>query len=81
MQKERLKMPLDQALKRSEIWLSYESKRTNNPGMAPAHDSRIDEKGNFVRMDQPYDRPKPDAHPKKPSSPPPNPLQEDPKSA
>jgi hypothetical protein len=84
MQKERLKMPLDQALKRSEIWLSYESKRTNNPGMAPAHDSRIDDKGNLIRMNEPYERPKPKSDGDKPSGPPcspPIPSQEDPKTA
>jgi hypothetical protein len=77
MQKERHKMPLDQALKRSQIWLTYEATRTNNPGLMPARSSLIDEKGNLYRMND-SDRP---PKPKPPGAEPEISPQEDPKTA
>jgi hypothetical protein len=43
---------MDQALKRSQIWLTYEATRANNPHLMPARRSLIDEKGNLIRMNE-----------------------------
>src|SRR5207248_1251349 len=44
MQKERKKLPLDQMLKQTQIWGTYEALRTNQPNRVPARDPRIDER-------------------------------------
>ena len=48
MQKERHKLPLDQALKQSQVWLTAEAIRTNRPELIPQRHPAIDEKGNLV---------------------------------
>jgi hypothetical protein len=46
-QKERHKLPLDESLKRSQVWLTAEAKRNNRPQDIPARHPDLDEKGNL----------------------------------
>ena len=60
MQRERHKMPLDEALKRTQIWLNAEARRNNRPQDIPARDPRIDGQGKLIvyPKDHPLWRPK-----------------------
>jgi hypothetical protein len=48
MQKERKNIPLDEALKQSQIWATYEATRTNHPHNIPPRHPAIDEKGKLI---------------------------------
>ena len=50
MQKERHKMPLDQALKQTQIYATQEAIRTNRPELIPQRHPAIDEKGNLIKL-------------------------------
>ena len=50
MQKERRKMPLDQALKQTQIYATQEAIRTNRPELIPQRHPAIDEKGNLIKL-------------------------------
>jgi hypothetical protein len=60
IQKARKQMPLDEALKQTQRWATYEALRTNQPNRVPARDPRIDEKGKLIvyPKDHPLWRPK-----------------------
>ena len=62
MQKERNKLPLDEMLKRSHVWLTAEALRKNRPQDAPALHPDLDEKGKFKKREKgdPLYRPKDD---------------------
>jgi len=52
MQKERLKLPLDEMLKRTHHWQVAEAKRTNRPQDIPAPHPDLDEKGKFKKPEK-----------------------------
>ena len=60
MQKERHKLPLNESLKRSQVWLTAEALRTNRPKDIPSRHPDIDEKGQLKKYPQghPLYRPK-----------------------
>ena len=62
MQKERLKMPLNEALKQSQIWATSEAIRNNRPQDIPQRHPDLDEKGNLKKYPagHPLYRPKED---------------------
>jgi hypothetical protein len=49
IQKERHKLPLDESLKRSQIWLTAEAIRNNRPQDIPRRHPGIDEKGKLIK--------------------------------
>ena len=62
MQKERRKMPLNEALKQTQIYATQEAIRTNRPELIPQRHPAIDEKGNLIKLHpgDPMYRPKED---------------------
>jgi len=62
MQKERLKLPLDEMLKRTQAWQIAEAKRTNQPQNIPDLHPDLDEKGKLKKHPKgdPLHRPKKD---------------------
>ena len=62
MQKERHKLPLDESLKRSQVWLTAEAQRNNRPQDVPSRHPDLDEKGNLKKYPagHPLYPPKPD---------------------
>ena len=47
MQKERHKLPLNESLKRSQVWLTAEAQRNNRPQDTPCQHPDLDEKGTY----------------------------------